>query len=91
MKTINEVLHFLNKLDFVGYLENDENEKFSCIKKVLTNEFQDLDSEKLINMLGVFDKLYILFVTQNFHDIQILTNIPRGDIFLLVKAKMEDE
>ena len=42
-------------------------------------------------MLGVIDGLYILFITQNFHDIQILTKIVRGDIFLLVKEKMEDE
>ena len=61
------------------------------IKKVLTIEFQDLDSEKLINMLGVIDDLQILFITQNFHDIQILIKIVRGDLFLLVKEKMEVE
>ena len=59
MQKINEVLPFLNKLLFVGYLENDECEKFACIKKVLTSEFQDIDSEKLINMLGAIDDLYI--------------------------------
>ena len=57
------------------------------LKKVLTSEFQDIDSEKLINMLGVIDDLYILFITQNSHDIQILTDIIRTDIFLVVKEK----
>ena len=61
MKTINEVLHFLNKLDFAGYLESCDYEKFSCFKKVLTSEFQDLDSEKLTNMLG-FLMSYFLYL-----------------------------
>ena len=61
------------------------------IKKVLAREFQDLDSEKLINMLGVIDDMQVLFITLNFHDIQILINILRGHFFLLVKEKMEDE
>ena len=33
MKTINEVLHLLNKLNFVGYFEDDDYEKFGCIEK----------------------------------------------------------
>ena len=37
MKTINDVLHFLNKLDLAGYLESDDYEKFNCIKKVLAD------------------------------------------------------
>ena len=81
------MLHFLNKFDFVGYLENDEYEKSSCIRKVLTIEFQYIDSENSIDMLGVIDDLYILFITQNFHDIHLLDNIVRSDISLLVKEK----
>ena len=82
---MDEVLHFLNKLDFNGYLENEENEKFSCIKKVLTSEYQHLDSEKLLNMLGVNDDLYFLFITQAFQDLQILTNVLRENFFSPVK------
>ena len=87
MQTINDILHFLSKLDFAGYLENDDYEKFNCIKKVLTDEVQDANAEKLLNMLCVINDLCILFLTQDFHDVQILTNILRGDIFLLVKEK----
>ena len=32
MKTINDVLHFINKLDFPAYLESDDYKKFECIK-----------------------------------------------------------
>ena len=58
---------------------------------MLTSEFQDNDSEKLINKLGVFDDLYILFLTQNFHDLQLLTYNIHSDIFLLGNEKMEVE
>ena len=82
---------FLKNLDFPGYLESDDFEKFKCIKKVVIIEFQDVYSEKLINMLDIVDDSYILFITQDFHDVQKLTNILRGDIFLLVEEKIEDE
>ena len=35
METINDVLHFLNHIDFIVDLENDENEKFNCVRKVI--------------------------------------------------------
>ena len=85
METINDVLHFLNKLDFVVYLENDDYENFICIKKVLTDEFQDVNLEKSIYMLGVVDDLRVLFITQTFQHIHSLTNGLREDIFCLVK------
>ena len=34
MKTINEVLHFSNKLDLVANLEKDEFKNFNCTKKI---------------------------------------------------------
>ena len=93
MKTINYVLPFLNKLDFAGHLEGDDYEKLGSIKKVLTDQFQDVNSEKIMNMFNNVDDLYVLFITQAFQSVEIegLTNILRDKIFLLVKEKMEDE
>ena len=45
MKTINEVMHFLNKMDLVSYLERDEFKNSNCIKKVLTNNFRELHTK----------------------------------------------
>ena len=89
METINDILHFLNRLDFAAYLKSDE--LFSFIKKLLTDEFQNVNSEKLINMLNIVDDLYILFKTQDYYDIQTITSFLRGGIILLVNEKMEDE
>ena len=85
METIHDVLYFLSKLDLVGYSESSDYDKYNWIKKILIDEFQDLDLEELINMLAVLDKLYILFKTQNFQNVQMFTNILREDIFSLVK------
>ena len=87
MEPINDLLHFLNRLYFAGYLESDDYEKFSCIKKLLPDAIQDVNSENLLNMLNIVDDLYILFITQDYCDVQILNSILRGKIILLVKEK----
>ena len=87
METINHVLLFLNRLDFVADLESGDYKNFNCIQKVLTDEFQDVNSEKLINMLGVLDDLHVLFLTQDFEDVQTLTKVSHDDTFLLLRKK----
>ena len=82
MKTRNEVLHFLNKLDLVADLERDAYKTFQCIKKVLATDFQDFNTEKLINMLGV-DDIDILFINQDFQKVRVSTTFLPDDIFLL--------
>ena len=91
MKTINEVLHFLNKLDLVADLERDEFKNFNYNKNVLANDFRNLNTGKIINMLNVVDDIYILFVTQDFQNVRVLTDVLRDDIFLLFNEKIEIE
>ena len=55
------------------------------VKKLLIDEFQDNDSEKFINMLGVVDILHVLFSTQDFQNVHMFTIILREDIFSPVK------
>ena len=43
MKTINEIMYFVNDLFFVGYLEEDEYRNVDYVRNKLVNEFQDLD------------------------------------------------
>ena len=50
MGTINGVLPFLPYLDFVGDLRSVEYSNFNHTKKVLKDNFQDVDSEQLIHM-----------------------------------------
>ena len=59
MKTVNDIMYFISELFFVGYLEEGDYKKFDCVRNILVDEFQDLDSKKLMNFLGISDDLSI--------------------------------
>ena len=73
METINDLLHFLNYLDFVADIRNEEYNNFNHIKKFLKYSFQDVDYEQVIHMLGDIDDLHILFLNQSFNEVNTLT------------------
>ena len=91
METINDVLHFLNYLDSVADLENHEYSIFGRVKKVLKDNFQDVDMEQLIHMLGVVDDLHIFFLNQDFNEYNPLIESLRERIFTLYEKKTKDE
>ena len=88
MKTKNDVMYFMNTLFFVGLLEEDEYNIFDCVTKVLINQFQDLDSKKLKNMLGGLGDLYISFRTQESGHTDDKVQLLREHTFKLIKEKM---
>ena len=59
----------------VGYLESSDYDKFNWIKKVLIDEFLEFDSNKLVKKLGVVENLHIVFITQEFQDVQTITKV----------------
>ena len=85
METINDVLHFLNYLDSVADLENHEYSNFDRVKKVLKDNFQDVD------LLGIVDDLHILFLNQDFNEYNPLLKSLRERIFTLYEKKIIDE
>ena len=91
METINDVLHFLNYLDNVADLENHEYSNFDRVKKVLKDNFQDVDLGQLIHMLGVVDDLHILFLNQDFNEYNPLIESLCQRIFTLYEKKTIDE
>ena len=91
METINDVLHFLNCVEFVGDLRSDEYSNFNHTKKVLKDNFEDVDSEQLIQMLGVIVDLRILFLKQDFNENCSLTKSLRERNFTLYEKKTIEE
>ena len=87
MGTNNDVLHFVTYLDFVAYLRSDDYSNFNHTKKVLEDNFQDIDSEQLIHLLGVFDDLRILLLNQDFTEGNPLTESLRERIFTIYDKK----
>ena len=56
METINDVIHYVNKLTFVGYLEDSKNAKFDKIRiKLVEYFFGRLDTDKLVHLLNIVD------------------------------------
>ena len=51
-------------------------------------EFQDLDSMKLVIIYGILDDIYISFGTQDFSHIVDKVKLLREDIFQLIIEKM---
>ena len=69
------VIKSKEKFEKTRHVKNDDESK-----AVLTDEFQDVNSEKLINLLGVLDDLHILIVNLIFQIVQTLSYVLRGDI-----------
>ena len=46
MKTVNDIMFFINKLIFVEYLEEVDYKKFICVRGVIVGEFRNLDGKK---------------------------------------------
>ena len=64
MKTVNDIMYLINGLFFVVHLEEAAYKEFDCVRVILVDEFQDLYSDKLTNMLGILDEIYFWFRTQ---------------------------
>ena len=54
MQTLNDVLCFLNELDFAQKINDGDDvfEKLSCVKRRLVIEFEDYNVPKLIKVLN---------------------------------------
>ena len=91
METINDVLHFLKYLDSVAALRRDDYSNFNHTKKVLKDNFQDVDSEQLILILGIIDDLRILFLNQDFNEVNPLTESLRERIVTIYEKKTIEE
>ena len=58
-----EVLCFLNELDFVDKLDNDYLEKLVEVKKVMVRRFEDSHLSKTIYALNIIDELKLSDMT----------------------------
>ena len=55
---------------------------------MLLEEFRDIDSQKITDMLLFVDDLHILYISQNFQHEEKLNSSLRNEIFLLLNEKM---
>ena len=74
METINDVLYYLNKLDFTDNVDDSDYENLRCVKRTLVNEIEDYNIPKLIDVLSIVDNLFITLTVGKLQDISIKTN-----------------
>ena len=87
METINDVLYYLNQLDFTDKVNNDDFENFRCVKRILVREFEDYNLDKLIQVLCLVDRLMVLTTTGTLDDVLDSTHTLRENIFCLINFK----
>ena len=61
------------------------------LKKVLKDNFQDLDSEQPLHMLGVVDDLRIVFLNQDLNEVNPLTESLRERNFTMYEKNTTEE
>ena len=87
METINDVLYYLNKLDFTDNVDDSDYENLRCVKRTLVNEIEDYNIPKLIDVSSIVDNLFITLTVGKLQDISIKTNTLRENIFYLISFK----
>ena len=76
METINDVLNFLNQMEMFKNLNGREYNTFNIIRKNLIDEFEDVDIDKLVEMLRNLDDLYIEDIRMNvYFDRSLVTTL----------------
>ena len=85
------MLHFLNYIDFVADIKSGDYSNLNLTKKVLEDTFEDVDSEQPIHRFGVVDDLRILFLSQDFNEVNPLPESLRERNFTLYEKKTIEE
>ena len=62
METINDVLDFLNQIEIFRIISGLDFSTFNIIRKILKDEFNNIDDDNLIKLLKNLDDIYILII-----------------------------
>ena len=87
METLNDVLYYLNKIDFTDKVNDDDYENLRRLKRILVREFEDYNIPKLVDVLSIVDNLFITLTVGKLHIILIKTDTLRKNILYLISFK----
>ena len=91
METINDVLNFLNQMEIYNILTGVELSSFIIIRKISIDEFENINLDKLVEMLKTLDDLYIEYLRMKvYFDKSIITTL-REKICDMYKQKMVEK
>ena len=84
MQTKNDVLYFLNELDFTDNINDTDFENLTFVKRILVKELEGYNIPKLIYVLSIVDNLFITITVVGLKDILNKTNTLREFILYLI-------
>ena len=87
METINDVLSFLNQMEMFIIMAGVEYHTFNNIRKILIDEFNNVDLEKLVEMLATLDDLRLVYLRNDVNDKSSITSLTEK-IFTMYDQKM---
>ena len=91
METINDVLNFLNQIEIYNIVSGVELNTFIIIRKILIDEFENVDSAKLVEMMKTLDDLYIECLNMKIYFDKPLITTLRNRIFEMYYQKMVEK
>ena len=88
METINDVLNFLNQMEIYTIVSGVELNTFIIIRKNLIDEFENIDLDKLVEMMKTLDDLYIECLKMKIYSDKSLITILRNKIYEMYDQKI---
>ena len=91
METINDVLNFLNQVEIYNIVSGVELNSFIIIRKISIDEFENIDLDKLVEMMKTLDDLYIECLKMKVYFDKSLITILRNKTFEMYDQKMVEK
>ena len=88
METINDVLDFNNQIKIFKVKSGLDYNTFNIIRKILIDEFNNINDDKLIEILKNLDDIYINYMKMNINFDKTLIKPLRDNIFQKYEQKM---
>ena len=90
METINDVLNFLNQIEIFKIISGLDYNTSIIIRKILIDEFNNIDDDKLIKLLRNLDYIYINYIKMIVNFDETLIKPLRDNIFEIYEQKMSN-
>ena len=87
METLNDVLYYLNKLNFPNNINDTVFENLRCVKRILVKDFEDYNVSEIIDVLSIVEYFFITLTIGELQDILNKTDTPRENILYLISFK----
>ena len=90
METINDVLNFLNQIELFRIISGLDYITFNIIRKILIDEFNNINDDKLIEIVKNLDDIFISYIKMDVNFEKTLIKPLRDNIFEIYEQKMSN-